>query len=287
MSVLPLVVEVPLHPLQPQMLKLVLNGISTFPGVISVKLVEEISNALAQMLKRHTAGMGMLSETFILVCDILVALAKSPLSSAASALMPVLQEASRNAVLASLSIYDREPNQLLNSLYLLKEAYAFGHESNCFDSGADIQLKRSVLEVCQKHLLPWFVTAVNEMEEESILGILEILHLILSHGHNNQVLELMQSVLSLSWFHLSFQCLGLYPTERMKFTVYVLLGAIVDNFLGYDSGQSIRAAASALPADPVDLLFLLGQKGTNRLELSSCQAAVLQILHVSSLHDEK
>lgn len=66
-----------------------------------------------------------------------------------------------------------------------------------------------------------------------------------------------------------------------------MLSSLVDVLLGNDSGQPIRDAALYLPSDPVDMLFLLGQKSSHNLELSSCQSAILVILYTSSLHDER
>ena len=61
----------------------------------------------------------------------------------------------------------------------------------------------------------------------------------------------------------------------------------MDVLFGNDIGQPIRDAALHLPSDPVDLLFLLGQKSSHNLELSSCQSAVLLILYTSSLYDDR
>lgn len=268
------------------MLKLVLDGISTSPGVVSVKLVEAISSSLALMLKRYTTGeMGMLPETFSTICSILVALVKSPSASGASILMATVSEASRHAILASLSIIDLSSCQLLHSLSLLKEAYSFSQKiSSTRSNSPEMQLKNSVIEICQNHILPWFTTEINGLEEESVLGILETLHIILSQAHDTQALQLTHALLSNSWFSLSFRCLGLYPSEIMRLRVYLMLSTIVDNLLGDDSGGPIQTVSSTLPTDPVDLLFLLGQK--NNFELSSCQTAILQILYISSLYDE-
>ncbi|KNA23532.1 hypothetical protein SOVF_024000 [Spinacia oleracea] len=277
-SVLPHVAEIPFHPVQSQMLKLILVGISSSPGVVSTKLVEAISGSLTLMLKRYNAGdMGMLPETFITICSMFISLLKSPSASGATNLMPTLLEASRHAILSSLSTNDLNSYQLLHSLSLLKEAYSFSLEiSSTSNNSTEMQLRNSVIEVCQNHIVPWFITEINGLEEESVLGILETLDFVLLQAHDNQALQHTHDLISLSWFSLSFRCLGLYPTEKMKLRVYLMLSTVVDNILGDESGQSIRAVASALPIDPVDLLFLLGQK--YNIELSSCQTAVLQIL---------
>uniref|UniRef100_A0A803LTJ2 Uncharacterized protein n=1 Tax=Chenopodium quinoa TaxID=63459 RepID=A0A803LTJ2_CHEQI len=276
-SVLPQVAEIPFHPVQPQMLKLILVGISSYPGVVSSKLVEEISCSLTQILKRYSAGeMGMLPETFINICSIFVALVKSPSASGASNLMTTVLQASRHAILASLSTNDLNGYQLLHSLSLLKETYSFCHEISSICNSTEMQPRNSIIEVCKNHIVPWFMTEINGLEEESVLGILETLHFILLQAHNNQALQRTHALLSLSWFSLSFRCLGLHPTEKMKLTVYLMLSTIVDNILGDDSGKSIRTVASALPTDPVDLLFLLGQK--HNLDLLADKKLVLTSL---------
>ncbi|KAL2925646.1 Protein PRD1 [Bienertia sinuspersici] len=257
-SVLPHVVEVPFHHVQPQMLKLILGGISTSPGVVFVKLVEAISCSLTLILQRHIAGeMGMLPEIFVTICSIFVVLVKSPSASGTSTLMSTVLEASRHAVLASLSMDDVQSNQLLHSLSFLKQAYSFTHEISSTSNSADC---RDAIEE--------FSYRINGLEEESILGILETLDYVLLQTLDNQALQLTHALLSLSWFSLSFRCLGLYPTGKMKLRVHLML-----------------TVASTLPTDPVDLLFLLGLK--NDLELSSCQTDVLQILYISSLLADK
>jgi hypothetical protein len=73
----------------------------------------------------------------------------------------------------------------------------------------------------------------------------------------------------------------------MKHRIYLLLGSIIDSLLGNDTGQPIRDAALHLPSDPVDLLFMLGQRSADSLHFSSCQYAALLILYTSSLYDER
>ncbi|VVA36384.1 PREDICTED: PRD1 [Prunus dulcis] len=125
------------------------------------------------------------------------------------------------------------------------------------------------------------------MDEETVLGVLETFHSILLQDSNNQAAELAENLVSNSWFSLSFGCLGLFPTENMKWRVYLMLSSLVDVLVGNDSGQPIRDATLCLPSDPIDLLFLLGQKNSRNLELSSCQSAILLILYTSSLYDER
>ena len=281
------VAEVPLHPVQSQTLKLIWNYVSDCLEMLSTSQIEELVLALTGMLKKHTEGrMGMLPETFILVCSVFVALMKFSSSHGTPNLARPVQEASKHAVLACLDISEKHPGQLLHSLYLLKEAYLYGHEES-FAESCNMEIRNSVVDICTTHLLPWVVTSINEMEEEIVLGVLETFHSLLLQDSYIQAMELAKTLVSTSWFSFSFGCLGLYPTEKMKRRVFLMLSSLVDVLLGNDSGQPIRDAALYLPSDPVDMLFLLGQKSSHNLELSSCQSAILVILYTSSLHDER
>lgn len=53
------------------------------------------------------------------------------------------------------------------------------------------------------------------------------------------------------------------------------------------SGQPIRDAASHLPSDPIEMLYLLGQKSSHNLESISCQSVILLILYTSCLYDDR
>lgn len=112
------------------------------------------------------------------------------------------------------------------------------------------------------------------------------LHFIFSETCDTRSLEFVKTLLSQSWFSLLLGCLGLYPTEKMKLRVYFMFSSMVDCLLGNGSGQPIRDTAPSLPSDPLDMLYLLGQKCIDNQELSSYQTAVLRMLHVSSLHNE-
>ncbi|XP_043711385.1 protein PUTATIVE RECOMBINATION INITIATION DEFECT 1-like isoform X2 [Telopea speciosissima] len=269
--VLRYVAEVPFHPVQSHVLKLVWSCISDCPGIVSRSQLEEL--------------MGMLPETFSIACSIFVALLKSPSSHGIPTLTTSVQESSRNAVLSCLCIPPKHPDQLLlSSLYLLKEAHAYSHEENSLN----MEMGNCVIELCKTHLLPWFRRVIDEIEEaDIILGVLETFHSILLQGSDFQARNFAEILASSSWFSLSFGCLGLFPTDKMKSRVYLLLSSVVDGLLGNDSGQPIRDAAPHMPLDPLDLLFLLGQKSSHDLDLISCQSAVLQILYTSSLYDER
>ncbi|KAM7465531.1 hypothetical protein LguiB_013093 [Lonicera macranthoides] len=270
------VAEVPFHPVQPQALKLVYNCISNCPGIISTSHVEEIASILKGMLKKHINGdSGMLPETFTLACSIFIALMNSPSSHSASSLATSIQDASTYAILTCLGHYEKEPSQFLQSLNLLKEAYTYG------------ELRTSVIDVCKTHLFPWFVTSINEMEEEIALGVIEIFHSILLRDSDIQPKEFANFLVSSSWFSYSFGCLGLFPTEKMKWRVYLMFSSLVDVLQGNDSGQPIRDAALHLPSDPMDLLFLIGEKSSHNLQLFTCQCAVLSILYTSSLYNDR
>ncbi|KAB1213495.1 Protein PRD1 [Morella rubra] len=280
------VAEVPFHPVQNQTLKLIRNYISDCPGILTTSQIEELVLVFTRMLEKHTDGeMGMLPDAFITVCSVFVDLMKYSSSHGNLNLARSVQEASKHAILSCLDVSEKHARQLLHALYLLKEAYLYGHEEN-FTSSSKVELRNYVLDICTKYLLPWFVTAINELEEETTLGLLETFHSLLLLDSDIQALKLAKALVSSSWISFSFGCLGLYPTEKMKCRVYLMLSSLVDVILGNDAGKPIRDAALYLPADPIDLLFFLGQKSSHNLELSSCQSAALLILYTSSLYDE-
>ncbi|GFY82236.1 putative recombination initiation defect 1 [Actinidia rufa] len=281
------VAEIPFHPVQAQTLKLIWNCVSNCPGLVSTSHIEDLGLILTGMLKKYTdREAGMLTEIFSLACSILVAIMKSPSSHATSNFSTSVQDASRHAILACLSNHGKYFSQLMYSLYLLKEAYTYSHKGNS-TSSTSMELRNCILSVCKTNLLPWFVTAIGEMEEDIVLGVLETFHSILLQDSDIQATEFANILVSSSCFSFTFGCLGLFPTEKMKWRVFLLFSSIVDVLFGNDIGQPIRDAALHLPSDPVDLLFLLGQKSSNNLDLSSCQSAILLILYTSSLYDDR
>ncbi|KAL5542709.1 hypothetical protein UlMin_010419 [Ulmus minor] len=283
--VLQYVAQIPFHPVQSQTLKLIWNCISDCPGIPSASHIKELVLILTRMLEKHANGeMGMLPETFAMVCSIFVSLLKSPSSHGTLSLAAPIKQAAQHAVLACLNVSDSNPYQLQYSLFLLKEAYLYSREENS-DDCAD--LRNSIEDLCTVHLVPWLVNSFKEIEEETILGVLEMFSSALLWNSNTQAILFAENIVSSSWFSLSFGFLGLFPTERMKLKVYLILGYLVDAILGSDYGQPIRDAAPNLPSDPIDLLFLLGQKSFHNKELSTSQSAILTILYASSLYDER
>ncbi|KAH1226931.1 Protein PRD1 [Glycine max] len=281
------VAEVPFHPVQCETLKLIYECISECPGSVSTSQLEELILVLIRMLRKHSDGeMGMIPETFIMVCSIFVALIRSPSCNGALDLSKSIEEATNHAILACLSVSERNINQILQCLYLLKEAYAYSHDGNSINS-SKLELRSGILDICRTHLLPWLVVGINEMEEDIALGLLETFHSILLLHSSINSMEFAETLISIGWFSFSFECLGLFTGDRMKNRIYLLLSSLMDSLLGNDSGQPIREAALHLPRDPIDLLFLLGQRSTNSLDLPSCQSAVLLIMYTSSLYDER
>ncbi|KAK1318657.1 Protein PRD1 [Acorus calamus] len=285
-SALRYVSEIPLHPVQSHTLKLVLCCMSSCPGIVSMSHIEELATILAGMFRKHTSGeLGMLSETFTLACSTIVELLRSPSAQQIQKLAQLVHEAARNTVFLCLSVPGNSNPLLLHSLRLLKEAFTYSHQGCDFKN---VDMVNGVIEICETHILPWLGNAVDEGEEEEIiLGVLETFHSILLQGTDVRTRKFAEVLVSSSWFSLSFGCLGLFPTNQMKCRVYLMLGSVIDRVLGHDLGQPIRDAYLHLPSDPLDLLFLLGQKSSNDYELISCQAAVLLILYVSSLYDER
>ncbi|XP_065861506.1 protein PUTATIVE RECOMBINATION INITIATION DEFECT 1 [Euphorbia lathyris] len=279
--------EVPFYPAQHQMLKLILNGISDCPGIISTSHMEELVSVLTTMFKRHTDGeIGMSPETFIIICSIFAVLLKSPSFYGTPNMVTLVEEAASHAILACLDMSEKDPSQLLHALYLLKEAYGYGHEEITTNL-CIIQLQSCILNICTSHILPWIITVVSEVDEEIILGIFETFHFMLLRDSDAQVTQFAKILVKSSWFSLAFGCLGLFPTAKMKLRVYLMLSSLADVLLGNDTGQSIRNAALDLPTDPIDLLFLLGQKTSQSLQLSGCQQAIFVILHISSLYNDR
>lgn len=285
--VLRYVTEVPFHPVQYETLKLIYECISECPGAVSTSQLEELVLVLIRMLRKHSDGeMGMIPETFIMVCSVFAALMRSPSCNGALDLSKSIEEAIKHAILACLHVSERNINQILQCLYLLKEAYAYSHDENSTNS-SKLELRSCILDICRTQLLPWLVTEINEMEEEIVLGLLEIFHSILLLHSSITSMEFAETLMSSCWFSFSYGCLGLFTGDRMKHRIYLLLSSLMDSLLGNDSGQPIRDAALHLPSDPVDLLFLLGQRSTNSLEFPSCQSAALLIMYTSSLYEER
>ncbi|KAJ6956321.1 protein putative RECOMBINATION INITIATION DEFECT 1 [Populus alba x Populus x berolinensis] len=286
--VLRYVAEVPFHPVQHQTLTLVWKGISDSPGIVSVSQIEELVIVLARMFKWHNDGeMGLPAETFITACSIFVALLNSPSFIGTSNLVTSLQETVTHAIVACLNISEKDPNQFLHALYLLKEVYACSPEEVPMNDSSIIELRSCVVDICKSHLLPWILMAINEVDEDIALGILETFHFILLQNSDVQAPQFAEILVSSSWFSFSFGCLGLFPTEKMKWRVYLMLSSLVGILLENDAGQPIREVASNLPTDPIDLLLLLGQKSSKNTFLDSCQCAVLLILYTSSLYDDR
>ncbi|RZC62079.1 hypothetical protein C5167_023854 [Papaver somniferum] len=287
--VLHYVSEVPFHPVQSHTLKLIWTCISNSPGTVSSSQLEELALLLTGMFKRHTNGdMGMLPETFTLACSIFGSILQCPSSEGITTLLATAKEATRNAILSCLCEHQKHPNHLLlYALYLLKETHAFSSEERD-DVSNSAESMSCTIDLCENHLLPWLRRVLDDVEEEDvILGILETFHMILLQGSDQQATKFTEVLASSAWFSLSYGCMGLFPTEKMKCRVYLMLSSVVDWAFGDESGQPIRDAAPHLPSDPQDLLFLLGQKSGHDLDLLSCQSAVLLILYTASLYDER
>ncbi|XP_068665865.1 protein PUTATIVE RECOMBINATION INITIATION DEFECT 1 [Aristolochia californica] len=288
--VLKYVAEIPLHPTQADLVKLILSCLTDCPGVVSTIQIEELALILSGMFRRDANGeIGMLPETFTNACTTFVALLKLPSSLVVPKLTASVQEVSKNAVLPSLSAPQSHPSQVvLYSLYLLKESYAYCYADNSNINSETMKLSTSIIHICETNLLPWLKREQYDMEdEENILGVFETFHSILIQGSEIQTAKFAKTLASSSWFSLSFGYLGLFPSNKMKLRVYLLLSSIIDSILGHGRGQPIRDASLHLPPDPLDLLYLLGQKSTDGSDLVLCQTAVLTILYASSLHDER
>ncbi|XP_042471205.1 protein PUTATIVE RECOMBINATION INITIATION DEFECT 1 isoform X1 [Zingiber officinale] len=287
LPVLRYVIEIPLHPAQNHALKLVWTCITHCPGIMSISQVEELAGILAQLFKRKaTVELPIVSEAFTLACLTFVELLKSPSSCNINQLAPLIQEASRNAIISSISSQE-DSVIFLYSLYLVKELYSSIVEE-CSITCAKQELEKQITETCEKYLLPWLARVIDEMQDEEIvLGILETFHLILLKGSEIVARCFAEFLVSSSWFSLAFGCLGFFPTAKMKTRIYMMLSSVIDLLLGPDLGEPIRDCYLNLPCDPLELIYLLGQSNLQDSFLASCQSAVLMLLYVSSLYDDR
>ncbi|KFK25469.1 hypothetical protein AALP_AA8G118600 [Arabis alpina] len=279
---------VPCHPFQIQTLKLISSCISDFPGMASSSQVQEIALILKRMLERHySREMGLFPEAFALICSVFVSLMKTPSFAETPDVLTSLQESLRHAILASLSLSERDSTQISHAVYLLNEVYAYCSAPTSVNKTSCIELRHSVIDVCASHLLPWFLTDINEINEEATLGIMETFHSVLLQNLDVQVVDFAERLVSADWFSFSFGCLGNFSSAEIKQRVYLMLSSLVDVLLVQKAGSHIRNALPCLPPDPQDLLFLLGQDSSNNRELASCQSAALLIFHTSWIYNDR
>ncbi|AEE83390.2 putative recombination initiation defect 1 [Arabidopsis thaliana] len=280
--------EVPCHPFQIQTLKLISSCISDFPGIASSSQVQEIALVLKKMLERYySQEMGLFPDAFAIICSVFVSLMKTPSFGETADVLTSLQESLRHSILASLSLPEKDSTQILHAVYLLNEVYVYCTASTSINKTICIELRHCVIDVCTSHLLPWFLSDVNEVNEEATLGIMETFHSILLQNSDIQAKEFAELLVSADWFSFSFGCLGNFCTDNMKQRIYLMLSSLVDILLEQKTGSHIRDALHCLPSDPQDLLFLLGQASSNNQELASCQSAALLIFHTSSIYNDR
>lgn len=280
--------EVPCHPFQIQTLKLVSSCISDFPGIASSSQVQEIALVLKMMLERYySQEMGLFPDAFAIICSVFVSLMKTPSFAETPDVFKSLQDSLRHAVLVCLSLPEKDSTQISHAVYLLNEVYAYCTSPTSINNTGCIELRQCVIDVCVSHLLPWFLSDVNEVNEELILGIMESFHSILLQNSDVQAMEFAEILVSADWFSFAFGCLGNFSSDKMKQRVYQMLSSLVDVLHRQKLGSHIRDALFCLPSDPQDLLFLLGQDSSNNQELASCQFAALVIFHTGWIHNDR
>ncbi|CAA6667927.1 unnamed protein product [Spirodela intermedia] len=262
LSVLHYVADIPLHPVQ----------------FISTSQVEELAIILTGMFGRYKSGeLGMLSETFVLGC-----------LTFAEILKTLVKESLNNALLSSLSAHKTTNQLLLYSLYLMKEAILYSQEERFLTCSGTKEIMNCIVEICEVRLLPWLGTILDEGEDEdTVMEILEIFHLILLQESDVKKTNFAESLASSSWISWSFGYLGLLPSNKMKCRLYLLLSSVVDCIFGQEFGDPIRNAYMCLPSDPMELMFLLGQRSNCDYNLLSCQSAVISLLYISTLFEER
>ncbi|KAJ0250292.1 hypothetical protein HA466_0144550 [Hirschfeldia incana] len=287
-QVLHYVGEVPCHPFQIQTLKLVSSCVSDFPGIASRSQVQEIALILKRILERYySQEMGLFPDAFAIICSIFVSLMKTPSFAETPDVFKSLQESLRHAVLVCLSIPENDTTQISHAVYLINEVYVYCTSPTSINNTSCIELRHYVIDVCVSHLLPWFLSDVNEVNEEATLGIVETFHSILLQNSDVKAMEFAEILVSADWFSFSFGCLGNFSSDKMKQRVYQMLSSLVDVLHRQKLGSYIRDALFCLPSDPQDLLFLLGQDSSNNQELASCQFAALIIFHTGWIHNDR
>ncbi|XP_022684409.1 protein PRD1 isoform X2 [Setaria italica] len=289
LPVLHYVAEIPFHPVQSHVLELVWICMVNCSGILSLPQEEQIVCTLTAILRRNGNGeLGMSSETFILVCSILIEILKSPHAHDIEKLPPFIEEASKYAISSTLSHEYDSMILIPHSLLLLKEALLFCLEGSKYNISSKKDLEDSIIETCGTILLHWLENAVVDgNDDESLAGILQIFQIILSRATDKKPLKFAELLASSSWFGLSFGFMGLFPTDHVKSVVYLVTSSIVDRVLGCNYGEAIRDAHIYLPSDPTELMYLLGQCSTEDFNLASCQCAILSILYACSFYNER
>ncbi|KAJ4791004.1 Protein PRD1 [Rhynchospora pubera] len=289
LSVLHYVAEIPYHPVQPHVLKLVLSCVTFCTGIMSPHQTKGIAATLTQLIKSHSSGdLGMHMETFVLACLIFVEILKSQSACEIKELPLLVKEASKHALSSIFSSHEAsDTTLLLHSLYILKEALVYSHEGNTLTdiSNEKISLETSIVETCEVFLLPWLQNDIQD--EDALLGVLELFHMILLNGSIKSASGFARLLASSSWFNLSFGFLGVFPGESLRSMVYMIHSLVVDQILGVEFGDKIRDVCLLLPSDPLDLLCLLGQKCLFDFNLASRQHAVLVLLYITSLYGNR
>ncbi|XP_020399554.1 protein PUTATIVE RECOMBINATION INITIATION DEFECT 1 isoform X2 [Zea mays] len=104
LPVLHYVAEIPFHPVQSHVLRLVWICMANCSGILSLPQEEQIACTLTAILRRNLNGeLDMSSETFILVCSILIEILKSPHAHDIEKLPSFIEEASKYAISSTLS----------------------------------------------------------------------------------------------------------------------------------------------------------------------------------------
>lgn len=289
LPVLHYVAEIPFHPVQSHVLRLVWICMANCSGILSLPQEEQIACTLTAILRRNLNGeLDMSSETFILVCSILIEILKSPHAHDIEKLPSFIEEASKYAISSTLSHGYDSTILSTHSLLLLKEALIFCLEGSKYNIARTKDLEDSIMGTCGTILLQWLESAVVDgNDEETLAEILQIFQIILSRASDKKPLKFAELLASSSWFSLSFGFMGLFPTDHVKSLVCLVTSLIVDRLLGCNYGETIRDAHIYLPSDPTEMMYLLGQCSTEDFNLASCQCAILSILYACSFYNER
>ncbi|KAH9299375.1 hypothetical protein KI387_031057, partial [Taxus chinensis] len=279
------VAGITLHPVQTDTILLISAWLSNSPGIISAGQAEDLLLILIKMLNQHGIGdVGLSSEAFNAVCSAFIALLKTPSCHAIKG----LTVNSIHAVLkrAISSACDSKHNEtMLNSLYFFNEAFMFTLDiSNSEPSDIEVA-KANLVDICEIYLLP-SVSRMSE-NEETTRALLQTFNYILKDTSLVQTKKLAEKLVVSQWFSFSFECLARFPTEDMRNDIFLVLSFLIEQLAGDGMGEVVREASHNLPLDPVDLLFLLGQRSSYSSELHCSQIAIISILHTSHLYGDR
>lgn len=281
--VLGYVAEITLHPVQTDTLMLISTCLSNCPGIISTTQAEDLLLILTKMLNQHAVdAVGLSSDAFSAACSAFIFLLNTPSCHAIKGFaVSSILEVLKNVI--SYALDSKHEENMLHSLDFFRGAFIFTL-SDREDSDIEIA-KASLVEICEIHLLP-SVTRMSE-NEETVHAFLKTICCVLQETSVVQTTNFAEKLAVSSWFSFSFESLARFPSNDVRTDIFLIFSLLIDQLVGNGLGEAAREASSNLPSDPVDLLFLLGQKSSCNSELLCSQSAIISILYASYLYGDR